>query len=180
MTVQHDKVLDVALGNNRKTKVWKNKTMQWSELLERLGKTTRTPETLAEYKAMGRNQQSDIKDVGGFVGGYCNNGSRSHIRHRSILCLDADFADADLWADYQLIFGCAGAVYSTHKHTTENPRLRLVIPLSRNVSADEYQAIGRHVASTRSISAKAKFFFSSASFSSDITGKIWFVMVGTR
>ena len=147
MTVQHDKVLDVALGNNRKTKVWKNKTMQWSELLERLGKTTRTPETLAEYKAMGRNQQSDIKDVGGFVGGYCNNGSRSHIRHRSILCLDADFADADLWADYQLIFGCAGAVYSTHKHTTENPRLRLVIPLSRNVSADEYQAIGRHVAS---------------------------------
>ena len=145
--LKHDKALDVALGNTRKTKVWKNKTMQWSELLERLGKTTRTPETLAEYKAMGRNQQSDIKDVGGFVGGYCNNGSRSHIRHRSILCLDADFADADLWADYELIFGCAGAVYSTHKHTKESPRLRLVIPLSRNVSADEYQAIGRRVAS---------------------------------
>ena len=145
--LKHDKALDVALGNTRKTKVWKNKTMQWSELLDRLGKTTRTSETLAEYKAMGRNQQSDIKDVGGFVGGYCNNGSRSHIRHRSLLCLDADFADANLWADYERIFGCAGAVYSTHKHTKENPRLRLVIPLSRNVSADEYQAIGRHVAS---------------------------------
>ena len=151
MTVQHDKVLDVALGNSRKTKVWKNKTMRWSELLERLSQTSRTSETMAEYKSMGRDQQSDIKDVGGFVGGYCNNGSRSHIRHRSILCLDADFADANLWADYELIFGCAAAVYSTHKHTAENPRLRLVIPLSRNVSADEYQAIGRHVASSLGI-----------------------------
>jgi predicted P-loop ATPase len=147
VNLQHDKALDVALGNSRKTKTWKNRPMQWSELLERLSKTTRTPETVAEYKGMGRNQQSDIKDVGGFVGGYCNNGSRSDIRHRSVLCLDADFADADLWADYELIFGHAAAVYSTHKHTEDKPRLRLVIPLSRNVSPDEYQAIGRRVAS---------------------------------
>ena len=101
---------------------------------------------MAEYKAMGRNQQSDIKDVGGFVGGYCNNGSRSDIRFRSVLCLDADFADGDLWPDWELIFGCAAAVYSTHKHTPEKPRLRLVVPLSRNVDPDEYQAIGRRVA----------------------------------
>lgn len=146
MNLQHDKVLDIAHGNNRKTKTWKNKPMRWSELLERLSKVTRTSETVAEYKAMGRNQQSEIKDVGGFVGGYCNNGSRTDIRHRSVLCLDADFADADLWPDWELIFGCAAAVYSTHKHTPEKPRLRLVIPLSRNVSPDEYQAIGRRVA----------------------------------
>lgn len=146
MIVQYDKALDIALGNSRKTKTWKNKPMQWSALLDRLEKTTRTPETMAEYKQMGRSQQSEIKDVGGFVGGYCNNGSRSDIRHRSILCLDADFADADLWTDWELIFGCAAAVYSTHKHTAEKPRLRLVIPLSRNVDGDEYQAIGRRVA----------------------------------
>ena len=146
MVIQHDKALDVALGNSRKTKTWKNKPMQWSDLVERLSTTTRTPETVAEYKGMSRNQQSDLKDVGGFVGGYCNNGSRSDIRHRSILCLDADFADADLWPDWELIYGCAAAVYSTHKHTPEKPRLRLVVPLSRNVTPDEYQAIGRRVA----------------------------------
>ena len=151
MFVQNDKALDVALGNSRKTKVWKNQPIRWSELLERLGKTTRTPETVAEFRAMGRNQQSDIKDVGGFVGGYCNNGSRSDIRHRSILCLDADFADGDLWPDWELLFGKAAAIYSTHKHTPEKPRLRLVIPLSRNVDADEYQAIGRRVAHTLGI-----------------------------
>ena len=146
MNIKHDKALDVATGNSRKTKTWKNTPIRWSELLERLKTTTRTAETVAEYKNMGRDRQSDIKDVGGFVGGYCNNGNRSDIRHRSIFCLDADFADADLWPDWELIFGCAAAVYSTHKHTPEKPRLRLVIPLSRNVTPDEYMAIGRRVA----------------------------------
>ena len=146
MNIKHDKALDVALGTTRKTKTWKNRPMQWSELLERLSQTTRTPETVAEYKAMSRNRQSEIKDVGGFVGGYCNNGSRSDIRHRSILCLDADFADADLWPDWAMQYGNAAAIYSTHKHTEAKQRLRLVIPLARDVSPDEYQAIGRRVA----------------------------------
>lgn len=148
MQVQFDRALDVALGNSRKTKTWKNKPLRWSELLDRLANVTRTPETVAEYKAMTRAQQSDIKDVGGFVGGYANNGSRSDIRHRSILCLDADFADAELWPDWGLMYGNAAAVYSTHKHTPEKPRLRLVVPLSRDVGPDEYQAIGRRVAHT--------------------------------
>jgi hypothetical protein len=47
MNVKHDKTLDVALGNSRKTKTWKNRPMQWSELLERMSKTVRTSETVA-------------------------------------------------------------------------------------------------------------------------------------
>ena len=80
MNIQYDKKLDIALGNSRKTKNWKNRPMQWSELLERMSKTVRTSETVAEYRAMTRDQQSERKDQGGFVGGYCNNGSRSDIR----------------------------------------------------------------------------------------------------
>ena len=151
MVIHYDKALDVAVGISRKTKTWKNKTMAWSELLARMEGVTRTPETVAEYKAMGRDQQSEIKDVGGFVGGYCNNGRRSDIRHRSILCLDADFASGSLWEDYLWILGHAAAVYSTHKHTPQKPRLRLVIPLSRNVTPEEYQAIGRRVADSLGI-----------------------------
>ena len=146
MEIKHDKPLDIALGNTRKTKAWKNKSVKWSELLDRLSTTQRTSETVAEYKTMSHNRQSEIKDVGGFVGGYCNNGSRSDIRHRSLLCLDADFADAELWADWCLLYGKAAAVYSTHKHTPDRQRLRLVVPLARDVSPDEYQAIGRKVA----------------------------------
>ena len=151
MQLKHDKQLDVAYGNSSKTKTWKNKPTLWSELLGRIANTTRTPETLAEYRAMSRAQQSDVKDVGGFVGGYCNNGSRTSIRHRSLLCLDADFADGDLWSDWGLLYGSAAAIYSTHKHTPAKPRLRLVVPLARDVSPDEYQAIGRRVAHTLGI-----------------------------
>ena len=151
MNVQNDKTLDIALGNSRKTKTWKNRPMQWSELLDRMSKTVRTTETVAEYNAMSRDQQSERKDQGGFVGGYCNEGSRSNIRFRSVLCLDADYADNALWEDWCLFYGNAGAVYSTHKHTPEKPRLRLVVPLARNVDPDEYQAIGRRVANTLGI-----------------------------
>ena len=151
MAIIHDRALDIALGNNRKTKTWKNRQLNWSELVGRLSETTRTSETMAEYKAMSRDQQAAVKDVGGFVGGYCNEGRRTDVAFRSVLCLDADFADAELWPDWELLYGNAAAAYSTHKHTADKPRLRLVVPLARDVNPDEYQAIGRRVAATLGI-----------------------------
>lgn len=146
-----DRALNIALGTGRKTKKWKNRTMRWSELRERLGKFVVTNETVAQYKAMSRDRQAEIKDVGGFVGGYCKNGNRSDVESRSVLCLDADFADENIWPDWQMIYEYAAAIYSTHKHTPEAPRLRLVIPLSRDVSPDEYAAIGRQLAADMGI-----------------------------
>lgn len=146
MNIAHDMELWVATANSRRAKTWKNKKVAWSWLVERMSATTRTSETLAEYKAMSRDDQSRIKDTGAFVGGYCNKGSRSNIRFRSVLALDADFADPGLWDSWLLQYGAASVLYSTHKHTPDAPRLRLVVLLSRNVSPDEYQAIGRRVA----------------------------------
>ena len=100
---------------------------------------------------MKRDEQATRKDVGGFVGGYCNNGSRTSVTHRSLVCLDADFADNELWPDWELLYGNAAAVYSTHKHTPEKPRLRLVIPLARDVTPEEYPAVGRRIAATLGI-----------------------------
>ena len=146
MTLKHDRELQIALGTGRKTKRWKNRTMRWSELLDRLSHFVVTNETVAQYKGMSQDRQAEIKDVGGFVGGYCKDGSRKQVTARSVLCLDADYADDALWADWQLIRSEAAAIYSTHKHTPEAPRLRLVIPLARDVTPDEYAAIGRRVA----------------------------------
>ena len=137
---------DIAVGNSRKTKNWRNTQMSWPELLAKLGKPRVTPETVAEYRAMGREEQAEVKDVGGFVAGYLNSGRRTDVRFRSMLCLDADYADKDLWPDWQQVYGCAAAVYSTHKHTPQKMRLRLVVPLARDVSPDEYQALARKVA----------------------------------
>ncbi|WP_330626050.1 hypothetical protein, partial [Clostridioides difficile] len=39
-------------------------------------------------------------------------------------------------------------MYSTHSHTENNPRYRLVIPLTRPVLPEEYQAISRMIADT--------------------------------
>lgn len=38
------------------------------------------------------------------------------------------------------------AIYTTASHTAEKPRLRIVLPLSRSVSPDEFQAISRKLA----------------------------------
>lgn len=146
MKVENDRPLKIALGTGRKTKKWKNRTLQWSELLDKLAKFVVTNETVAQYKAMSRDRQAEIKDVGAFVGGYCKEGNRKDVTSRSVLCLDADYADADLWPDWQMLYDCASAAYSTHKHTPEAPRIRLVIPLARDVDPDEYTAIGRRVA----------------------------------
>ena len=143
--------ITISTGLSRFEKRWKTQHLTADELCERLSSTIRTPETVAEYKAMGRSQQADIKDCGGFVGGYCADGSRSKVTARSLVCLDADFADAELWDDWCLLYGNAAAVYSTHKHTPEKQRLRLVIPLARETTPEEYPAIGRRIAATLGI-----------------------------
>lgn len=145
------RLFDIATGNSRKTKTWKNRRISWDDLLSRIGSVTRTAETVAEYARMSRDRQSAIKDVGGFVGGYARNGDRSDIDHRSLITLDADFADGDLWSDWCLTYGATAAVYSTHKHKPEAPRLRLVVPLARDISPDEYQAISRRIAESLGI-----------------------------
>lgn len=139
---------DIAVAKSRHDKTLRNMSVEWLELAAKLAITKTTPETLAEYKALPKERQGEIKDVGGFVGGYLNAGSRKsgNVVHRSILTLDLDAASVYMWDDFTMIYNCAAVVYSTHKHTAEAPRLRLVIPLSRDVQIDEYEAIARKVA----------------------------------
>lgn len=149
----NDIQLDVAVGNSRKQKTWKNKQMYWSELVEKLSGTVRTPETLTDYKKMTKSKQDDIKDVGGFVGGYLVKGSRTNVKYRQVVALDIDFGDMTIWDGWSLLYGNASCIYSTHKHEPAHPRLRLIIPLDRKVSPDEYQAIARKIADNLDINA---------------------------
>ena len=88
---------------------------------------------MAEYLRMSREEQSAIKDVGGFVGGYLANGTRktANVLYRTLVTLDIDFGTPDVWDDFTLNFDCAAMIYSTHKHTKEKPRCRIVIPTDR-------------------------------------------------
>lgn len=139
----------IAIANSRKNSVLKNVNISWKEFLSRVSNTTRTAESVEEYKKLPKEQQDDIKDVGGFVAGFARDGRRKngYIEYRSMLTLDMDYAKKDVWHDiiYYQNFTCC--IYSTHKHSPEKPRLRLIIPLSRDVTPDEYTAISRKVAS---------------------------------
>ena len=148
MQITHDKKLLIAIGRSRKAAQWQNREMLWSEFLDKLANTTRTRETVNDYAAMTKAERDNVKDVGGFVGGYLKNGKRSSasVVNRCLICLDADSADAGLLDDLDIKFINAYALYSTHSHTPEKMRLRLIIPLSRTVTPDEYAAIARRVA----------------------------------
>ena len=150
MKLEHDGKITIATGHSRTAKTWKNKEMFWSEFLTKLSETTRTRETLAEYHAMSKTDQDNVKDVGGFVGGYVAQGRRvaGNAKKRYLITLDADFGDDTLLSTLDIIYGgFAYAVYSTHKHTADAPRLRIVLPLKTPVSADAYQAVSRRIAS---------------------------------
>lgn len=149
MKLKYDGPITLAVGASRSAARWKNKTMRWGEFLDTIKETTKTRETLAEYLKMPKGKQDAIKDTGGFVGGWLKQGRRKaeNLEHRSMLTLDADYGTMDLLESLSMFYGCAAAVYSTHKHTPEAPRLRLLVPLSRQLSGDEYQAAARMLAS---------------------------------
>lgn len=140
--------MKIAVGNSRMDKKWKNKDISWDELCTRCGSTIRTTETVEEYRKMKKGQQDAVKDVGGFVGGHLREGRRKNgmVACRSLLTLDMDYGTPDIWDELILLHDFKCCVYSTHKHTLEHPRLRLLLPLTREVSEDEYPAVARMVA----------------------------------
>ncbi len=146
--MQYDGSIVVATGRSRFDTAWKNHKITWSKLVDKLKDTYRTRETVAAYRGMSKDKQDKIKDIGGFVGGYIEGGHRTNgsIKYRSLICLDVDYADKWFWLDVSLLYGCAMLMYTTHKHAPEAPRYRLVLPLDRPVSAEEYEAIARRIA----------------------------------
>ena len=140
--------IQISTGNSRMEKRWNNVEMELDEFIDRISHTIRTAETVEQYMKMTKAKQDAIKDVGGFVMGKLKGGRRKKdcVEFRSALTLDMDHASQDIPEQVEMFFDFRCLIYSTHKHTPENPRLRLIIPLSRNVSPDEYVAVARKVA----------------------------------
>lgn len=151
--MKYDGKLDIATGLSVGTKVWKNTKMKWSELVQKLSEEHKTTETYKEYLAASKEDQLKIKDVGGFVGGYLREGKRSptSVMHRQVLTLDIDFAHGEFWSDFIIQFDNAAVLHATHKHHSTSPRYRLIMPVSREVTPDEYVAIARQVAGALNI-----------------------------
>lgn len=140
--------LAIAYGSNRQAKKWVNKLIGYEELKERLKVTIRTPESAEEYAKMSRTQRDAAKDHGGFVGGVLAGGRRKvdTVEARSMIALDGDRINAEFLEGYEDITPYTSFLYTTHSSTPEAPRVRLIFPLTRDITSEEFVAVSRYVA----------------------------------
>ncbi len=147
----HDRKITITAGASRKATVWTPQSLMLSELYERLRVPVRGTETRAAYLAMKKPQQDELKDVGGFVAGGLNGSRRkgSAVAFRDLLTLDLDsIPPGETEGVLRRVdaLGCGYCVYSTRKHAPEAPRLRVLLPLDRPCTADEYEPLARRMA----------------------------------
>ncbi|MCH1966211.1 virulence-associated E family protein [Paraclostridium sordellii] len=147
--MKHDKLINIAIGRSRKEINYVNKSISYLDFINNYLKDTKyTKENYKEYINFSKDIQDNIKDVGGFVGGFLKDGKRRKdtVINRSLVTLDADFAYKNMIEDIEKNCDFAMCIYTNHKHTKENTRFRIVIPLSDEVDPIEYEAIARKLA----------------------------------
>ncbi len=117
-----------------------NRVFEWDHIVKRL-----TTHEEVEDKKGGRY----------FVGGAFSSPERkdSNLVCRSMLTLDLDKVRATMdilaleWVLLERI-KCAFVAYSTFQHTADVPRVRVIVPLSRDVTPSEYREVSRRFAET--------------------------------
>jgi predicted P-loop ATPase len=147
----NDRQIVISTGNYRYSKNWQPMQTTVAELYQKLSVPTRGAETLDEYFKMPKKQRDALKDIGGFVGGSLSGTHRkaNAVTGRDLITLDFDNIPG--WQTDNIIsivegFNCNYCIYSTRKHVPSAPRLRVLFPLDRTVSADEYEPIARRMA----------------------------------
>lgn len=146
--MRNDRKITISTGANRRATQWNAQTLLVSELWEKLKTPVRGTESLAEYMSYKKAQQDDLKDIGGFVGGSLDGTRRkaNNVSGRDIITLDLDNIPAggrdDILRRVDAL-GCGYCIYSTRKHQPSAPRLRVLFPLDRTVTAEEYEPIAR-------------------------------------
>ena len=131
-----DTMVMIAVCEKRTDKRYRNQRWTWKDLKEKNRQVYRTTVSLAEYSSLPKAKKDELKDHGGFVGGFLQDGKRNtgSVMGRQVGCLDADNIPGGV--DFISLVRKAlpdteWFLYSTHKHTPEKPRLRLIIPLHR-------------------------------------------------
>lgn len=136
-------------GKNIYESYWINRETTWETFVNFLSNTKRTAETQEQYFKMPKSDQDNIKDVGGFTASILKDGKRQngYIESKNMITLDIDDCTPKAIEDIKEIYkDLTYCVYSTHKHKPNAPRIRLLFPLDKSVSPEEYEAIARKVA----------------------------------
>lgn len=146
----------ITIGDSCKATRWETTPIAWSDFVARCTQTRRTPETIAAYLKWHANRDSKVqctraKDAGGFVGATLKQspGPRKgpNIDCRTLITLDVDEAAADFKERAaEALAGLVYVAYTTHSHTPEAPRWRVIIPIDRPATPHEFEAVSRRIA----------------------------------
>lgn len=131
-----------------------NRQGSWEALKAKLSRPRVTGEKRAEFDKMSKDEQDDLKSIAGWISGAQIRGQHRSLKNvlpRNLLTIDIDYPRENLLDDITgrkiPVFSQWEAFWhSSRRHTPDEPRVRLFMPLSRKVDLDEYQAIVRHVA----------------------------------
>lgn len=140
--------LSFCFGSSRQAAAWHPKQMSLDELWDKLKNPIRTPETSEQYHKMKKGEKDAIKDKGGFLAGTLKGSRRkkSEVVCRSMITLDCDKLNPAFFEEHEFLGSYLSLVYTTHTHLPEAPRARVLIPLMRDVTPEEYNAIARYLA----------------------------------
>lgn len=131
-----------------------NYEQTWDEIVDLFREPVRRKITMAQYAAMTPKARAHSKNTGLFFGGRCGGGKRKDetLISRSIVNLDLDDHCDMIWDDLCLIGeipalrGLAYLVHTTRSHLDDAPKMRILIPLAREVTPAEYEPVARALA----------------------------------
>lgn len=150
----------ISVAPCRTTKKWKEKEFEsWDDffkLMENPTKSNLDFSVYEDYKKLGKEgkeKRGAAKDGPCFVAGKLVDGRRGKgtIAYRNLIALDADkLADMkqleSVIGKLKLFLHLKSCVYTTPSHSEAAPRCRILLPLARNVSAQEYEFVSRKIA----------------------------------
>lgn len=146
--MNNETVIEIAVAYTAQARKWNNKKLSWGDFLEKLKQPIVKDVNFKTFRNLPKKDAAKIKDVGGYVGGYLRGGKRSpsNVSYRQLLTLDIDFGTFDFWEAFAFVYDVEAVLHGTLSSAPEAPRYRLILPLSRECSAEEYTALSRKVA----------------------------------
>lgn len=141
-------LFEIALGTSCFETNWQTKFVSWADFIDMLQACRQTPETMAEYDAMSKEQRAAAKNGKAYVGGRVNGQRKKDtIENRWLITLDADYADEDFVDKVSTAWGnIAYAVHTTHSHRDTAMKYRLILLCDRALSVREYDVIAQVIA----------------------------------
>ncbi|MFD1555757.1 DUF3631 domain-containing protein [Paraburkholderia silviterrae] len=152
LTIGEERPIGAATGRSNLGVVEPTRTYNWDELSALLEEPVHSAVDHRTYLAYPKAKRDELKKKDRFVlFGTCRDGVRDdeHLVSRSAITLDFDKDAGNLFFDLDCgrTFGdFASLWHTTRSHSADAPRLRVIIPLARDVSPAEYRPLCAAVA----------------------------------